>query len=246
MGINIYYRGSLSDPSELAEALGAIRAFCAKACWQCEDFSENYSGVALMTQDQAENPDKTSAPEEPWPDRPENDYGPRGRVSRLRPPPLLEETVTGVFVSPSASETLRFGFGNSGRLLNYVEFPAEFISNALPDTIHYIAFTHAVKVFDSPETHAAICLLLRMLKDRYMPNLEVTDATGFWETWDMKSLMGDHARMSALTGALRTSFGSGNLLKAVGVTIAGDGKIRLLDPVIKEAPPAKKNAPRVN
>jgi hypothetical protein len=85
-----------------------------------------------------------------------------------------------------------------------------------------------------------------MLKDRYMPNLEVTDATGFWETWDMKSLTHDHARMSALAGALRTSFESGKLLKAVGVTIAGDGKIRPLDPVIKDAPPAKKKAPRVN
>ena len=205
-----------------------------------------------MSQARMDDPGKfKSEPVEPWPEEPEGHYGPRARVSALRPPPLIEETVSGVIVSPPESESLRFVFDSQGRLVNYWEFPFELIINAIPDTVHYIAFVHAVKVLGSVETHIAICLLLRMLKRKYMKNLRGDDETRFWNTWDIAKLGRRHAEMGALIGLVGRSIESGGLLSELGAEIGGDGKIRLLDPDLSApAPKAKaaatKRKPRVN
>jgi len=243
LGICIYYQGSLNDPSRSGEALQDIRSFCESVGWPCKDFSEVYSGVAISTQEERDNPRKQEADpdEEPWPERPEGSYGPMFRIRRKRPPTLLEETVSGVYACPPNSESVRLVFDKTGRLVNYLDIPTDCVLNALPDTVHYFAFKHFVKICGDPVEHVAVCLLLKMLRDKHMSDLKVSDDTNFWNTWDFEELSSSHAQMGALIGAVQKSFESGALLKALGVDV-GEGKLKLLDTklpgMVREKPKA--------
>jgi hypothetical protein len=238
MGICISYKGSLSDPATLDQAVTEIRGFCNRVGWECQDFSEHYSGVVLGTQAEADGDPGTEVPDtEPWPE-PERPYGLRGRVSKLHPPGLIEETVRGVIVVPPDTESLLLVFDRSGRLVRYREFPAELIINAIPDTLHYAAFPNFIKTSGAPASHAAVCMLLHMLKEKFIKNLEVRDGAEFWETGDVKRLERKHAEMMALIGIFRGSKDVGALLRTLGVDIP-EGKVEILDSRI-EIPPATK------
>jgi hypothetical protein len=239
MGICISYKGSLSDPRMLDKALDEVRGFCRRAGWPCEDFSEHYSGVALTTQAEADDDPgaKPKHPPEPWPETKEK-YGLRARVSKLYPPGLIEETVRGVMVSPTDTDSLRLVFDKNGRLVNYMELPVDIVINAIPDTAHYIAFPHFLKTQGAPASHAALCLLLRMLKQKFMKNLIVKDPTRFWATGNFARLEREHAELGAIIGLFRTSKNLGGLLRAMGVDIPGS-KVEQLDPNLK-IPVAKK------
>ena len=104
--------------------------------------------------------------------------------------------------------------------------------NAIPECGHYLAMVHFVKM-DSAQTHLAVCLLMRLLQDKYMPDLHV-DATGFWENLDFRSLEAEYGYMGALIGVFRKSMESGTLRKHVGVEIAGSGKVTMLDTNLPE------------
>jgi hypothetical protein len=246
MGICISYQGSLSDPSTLDEALREIRGFCRSARWRCEDFSEHYSGVTLTTQAQADGDPsaKKIRDDEPWPELPEGHYGIRGRVSKLHPPDLIEETVRGVMVAPPDTESLRLVFDQKGRLVHYMELPAELVINALPDTIHYVAFPHFVKTSGSAASHAGICELLHLLKRKFVKNLKVKDETSYWKTGDVESLKRQHAAMDSVLGTFRKSKDLGGLLRALGADIPGGEKIELLDPRIDDLPATKAKKKR--
>src|SRR5437899_1252060 len=75
MGICISYKGSLSDPATLDEALREIGEFCHTAGWECHDFSEHYSGVVLSSQAEADGDAPIQHDPEPWPERPEGHGG---------------------------------------------------------------------------------------------------------------------------------------------------------------------------
>jgi hypothetical protein len=207
------------------EAIREIREFCTRVEWQCRDVSENYSGVVLSTQAQADGDPGTEEPDkEPWPPMPEGQYSLRGRVSRLHPPGLIEETARGVIVIPPDTESVRLVFDRGGRLVRYMDLPAEVVINAMP------AFPNFVKTSGAPASHAAICLLLRMLQQKFMTNLQVDDDTGFWETGSIDLLERKHAEMIAILGVFRESKDVGALLRALGIEVPTGGKIEQLVP----------------
>jgi hypothetical protein len=234
MGIIISYEGSLTDPSTLDEAISEIRGFSARAGWRCDDFSEHYSGVLLWTNLQQDGgPGAEERDPEPWPELPPGQFGLRARVSKLRPPTLLEETVRGALVRPPGTESLRLAFNSSGRLTAYIEVPAELVINALPGTSHYIFMPHWVKTSGAPASHAGICLLLRMLKQRLMTDIKVSDETGFWDTWDVRRLSRKHGEMAAFLNVLRESKNIDGLLRELGLELPNDQGIKQLDPSLK-------------
>ena len=51
--------------------------------------------------------------------------------------------------------------------------------------LHVFVKTHFAPV----EIHIVVIKLLRYLKQRYIPNLEVSDEAGYWETDDLEALM---------------------------------------------------------
>ena len=57
--------------------------------------------------------------------------------------------------------------------------------------------------FAGAPTHVAACALLRHIKDRYAPDLEVRDDTGFFDHGDLNRLRGELAGVDALLGAFR-------------------------------------------
>lgn len=171
---------------------------------------------------------------------PEGQYGIRGRVSKLHPPGLIEETVRGVIVSPPDTESVRLVFDRSGRLVRYFDLPPEMVINAIPDTVHYAAFPNFVKTSGAPASHAAICLLLRMLQQKFMTNLQVDDETGFWKTGSIEVLERKHAEMSALLSLFRESKDVGALLRALGIEIPASGRIEQLSPKLTMPSPARQ------
>jgi hypothetical protein len=232
MGISISYKGSLSDPTSLDEVVREVRSFCRQVAWECEDFSEHYSGVVIMTQAEADGARASEEREyEPWPESTEG-QSLRVRVSRLHPPPLIEETVRGVVVTPPDSDSLRLAFDCGGRLVRYLDLPAEVVINAIPDTNHYIAMPHWLKTTGAPATHAALCALLRMLKGKYMKDLEVSDETGFWKSGNVARLEFEHAQMGTLVGVFQKSLSVGGLLNGLGMEVPENGRIQMLDPRI--------------
>ncbi len=166
---------------------------------------------------------------EPWPELPEGETGLRGRVSRLHPPPLIEETARGVIALPPDTDSLRLVFDGSGRLVRY----------AMPDTNHYAAFPNFVKTTGAIESHVSICVLLRLLNGKFMNDLEVTDDTELWNTWNAKALERKHAEMRALIGIFRQSKDQGGLLRKLGVDIP-EGKVELLGSLEERPAPKKK------
>ncbi len=227
----------------LDEAIQEIRGFCQRAGWECQDFSEHYSGVLMTTQPQVDgDPGAEEPPDpEPWPEMPKGWTGMRGRVSRHRPPPLIEETARGVVAIPPDTESLQFAFDSTGRLVHYMEFPSEMILNAIPDTTHYVAFPHFVKTTGAVESHVAICALMLLLREKYIKNLVVKDDTRFWGKWDFQRLEREHRQMGALVGMFQASSDLGGLLRKLGVDIPAGAKLKQLDPKIP-VPKAKKKA----
>ncbi len=232
MGICISYKGRLTDPARLDEALAAIREFCGRAKWACHEFKEHYSGVALVTQAEADGDPvrkKKQMVDEPWPEETGPKTGLRMRVSTLNPPDLLEDTARGVIVETGDTEGLRLVFNESGRLVQYMEVPAEMVINAMPETAHYMAFKNFVKTSGAPQSHAAICLLLKLLKQSFMKNLKVNDPTGYWKNGDVQQLQLEHGVMGAMLGVVRPSLETGGLLRGLMLGDAQYGRIEFLD-----------------
>lgn len=171
---------------------------------------------------------------------PEGQFALRARVSRLHPPGLIEETVRGVIVMPPDTESVRLVFDRGGRLVRYMDLPAEVVINAMPDTIHYADFPNFVKTSGAPASHAAICLLLRMLQQKFMTNLQVDDDTGFWKTGSIEQLERKHAEMCAILDVFRGSKDVGALLRALGIEIPNNGRIEQLAPQCVMPPPQEK------
>jgi hypothetical protein len=189
---------------------------------------------------------KTADPDpEPWPET-EQTHGLRARIGKNRPPPLIEETVRGIYAIPPDTESLRLVFDHTGRLVHYMELPPEIVIGAVAGTNHYMAFPHFVKTQGATGSHVALCLLLQLLKRKYMPKLVVRDDTGFYKSGNLADLEQSHAELSAILGVLKRSKDLGGLLRWLGMEVA-DGKVRLLEPDIpKPAPAGKAAKPVVN
>ncbi len=207
MGIEIRYKGSLDDPSRLDDALEAIRAFCRRAGWRFEELSEQYSRVLIVRQEVADGDEEDPTDPEPMPPLTDaNRYGDltiSARVSRNRPPDLIEETCRGLFVDVAELGRLELRFNGRGRLCQYYELSPRVIHNAIPDTVHYIAYPLWAVTSGRWQGHVNLCELFRMLKKNFMSNLAVEDDTGYWDSGDLAKLRGEHWVMEAFSAPLK-------------------------------------------
>ncbi|MFN7921004.1 MAG: hypothetical protein U0Q16_12955 [Bryobacteraceae bacterium] len=247
MGIHISYSGSLDDPARLEDALAMVREFCGKVEWECIDHSEQISGVVLIEEEDWEKPrsrkskkereEEEEEEDEPWPE----DAGSlQIRISKKKPPPLIEDELRGLYVQVPDSETLILLFNRSGRLRYYHEVPAKIIRNAIAGATHYMGYQNNIKT-GGVLPHVGVCAVLKMLKARFMKNLKVTDKTGFYKTGNMEALERDHMVMGLFTGMMkRSSLFLEKILEAAGVPKGA--KITVLDNKIST--PAKSKARR--
>ena len=211
MGICISYKGSLSDPSRLEEAIAEVKKFCVRAAWRCEDWEEHVSGLLLAS---------------------------KGRAK----PKLIEEDLRGVYVCPPETESLRLVFDSKGRLAHYLELLEEMIKDPIPGTTYYLAMPNYCKTNGEPDVHLRMCLLLRILQAKFMPDLKVQDDTNFWKTGNFEKLCKEHLAMGLFIQSMNDPKKATEFLRSMGVDIPEGELVEVLDPNIPIPCPTKKKA----
>ncbi len=81
-------------------------------------------------------------------------------------------------------ESVSFFFDSEGKLQDVMTMMM--VRDGAIDPEH--AYVHVKTQFASPETHITIVKLLRYLKKKYIPDLEVMDEGEYWETGDQENL----------------------------------------------------------
>lgn len=226
MGIAISYNGSLDDVSRLDELVADVRQFCQSTGWEFAEISQYISGVALAgtaadftgPEKREDDPEDSKEDMANWPEELTTRMGGLTLRFDVGPPDLLEETWRGILVNPPGTESVWFTFDGHGRLCHYVDVPQRLIKGKLKDQKHYWCFPVFTKTSGRVDEHIGICLLLKIVRDKYMKNLEVEDGTGYFETGDLKKLHADNAVMAVFLGALKSNPGFlATIFKAAGL-----------------------------
>ena len=213
MGIAISYNGSLDDVSRLEELVADVRQFCQSVGWEFAEISQHISGVALAgtaadftgPKKRGKKPKGPKVDMEKWPEELTTRMGGLTLRFDVGPPDLLEETWRGILVNPPGTESVWLTFDAHGRLCHYMDVPQRMIKGKLKDQKHYWCFPVFTKTSGRVDEHIGICLLLKMVRDKYMKNLKVDDDTGYFKTGDLKKLHADNAVMAVFLGALKSN-----------------------------------------
>jgi hypothetical protein len=242
VGLTIYYKGKLNDPSKIGEVIEAIDAFCKRVGWKCKPYSEQISGVVLLRPEVSCDGQKSKRDpdEEPWPEPPPGADSFMARVSSRRPPNLIEETIRGVIITVAKVGQVQITFDSTGRLCRYMEIPDFAIHNAIPETSHWAAMPLWADTTGAVELHVGLCALFRMLQDRYIDNLKISDETGYWKAGNLKRLREHHMGMSALIGIFNQPENLNVFLEAAGLPPVK----KVHNPVVTSPPPKKPKRSR--
>ncbi len=182
MGVTISYRGSLADLDRI------------------EDFEDRVLDLALELGGQAElwrtaEVEKGDSP--PLCEAPSGPSGQRGTV------PLFDRRVVrGIILNLfPGQETTSLLISPEGWLINLVE-----IEEAEKGQLAEPPWCFVKTQFGPIEGHVALVELLDVLKREFIPNLEVRDEGGYWETRDLPGLTAKfkflQAAMKAFTDGL--------------------------------------------
>ena len=133
-------------------------------------------------------------------------------------PDLIDQYCRGIMVHPPGTDSLLLTFDAKGRLCQFMTIPLDKVSEPLRGHKFWMCFPLFCKTTGETDQHMAICLLLRMLRDRYIGNMKVDDETGYFETGDLKKLHSTHGAMAGLIGAFKSSPAlMKGLMKAAGM-----------------------------
>ena len=146
---------------------------------------------------------------------------------------LLEEVWRGIIAHPPGCESLALTFDGQGHLCRFVDIPGDMVKGPLRGQKHYLCFPLFCKTTGEMDQHIAICVLLRMLRDKYFKSLKVEDGTGYFKSNDLEKLKKEHRMMAGIVGALNSSpaFLTA-VLKAAGVDEEAAKSAVPLDPNI--------------
>lgn len=237
MGIVISYRGTLNDLDGIDGLIADVRLFCGAARWEFTEVAEQISGVAMMTADEfmdggGRRKKKKAPASTPVEELPEEETTNLGSVTlrfdSKNPPILIEETWRGIIAHPPDTESLALTFDGKGRLCQYMAVPQKFVKGRLKEQTHYLCFPLFCKTTGATEQHIAICLLLKMLRGKYIKDLKVNDDTGYFKTGNLAKLEEGHAMMAGLIGAIkRDPEFLKSVLKAAGKGDLAEGAVLL-------------------
>ena len=211
MGIVISYKGTLDDIARLDNLIADARLFCQQTGWEYTEVNEHISGIAMgspedfMGDHEETKPQLTPKQLEEWPEEETFRSGSLTLRFDSKNPDLLEEIWRGIVAHPPGTESLALTFDGRGRLCNYVELPRNCVKGALRDLKHYFCFPLFCKTTGETKQHIAICVLLKMMRDKYIGDLDVHDETGYFETGDLTKLREGHAVMAGLISAVKNN-----------------------------------------
>lgn len=164
MNLAIHYNGKLENRARLEEMLDEARYFCAEQRWSYLDIEESIKGQVERL---AESPQAETE-----------------RGAGVETPALLfpiDDTLTGISITVHpASEPLRLTFNRAGELAYYIPLN--------DGDVYWEIKSFSTGTQSGFETHIAVCELLRLLRDRYMPGLNVYDEANYFETGDAMRL----------------------------------------------------------
>ena len=220
MGIAISYSGSLNDVASLDHLIADVRLFSQAAGWKFDELTDIISGIAQTTPEDfmEEQEERKSTPVEEWPEEETFREGPLTMRFDSKNPNLIEDVCRGIMVHPPDTESFLLTFDLKGRLCKYVNLPHNMVKGKFKDLTHYLCFPLFCKTWDV-EQHIALCVLLKMLRNKYIENLQVFDDTDYYTTGDVSKLRDGHTMMAGLIGALKNNPGFlTGLLKAAGMS----------------------------
>src|SRR4051812_34417012 len=147
MAICIAYRGTLCDPSRVAELVTDVKAFAALVGWRCMTMAELVAaGVVNIT------------------------------------------GLSGVTLyPPAACEPIHLHVDRDGSFVNHFYYAlyadpqkVAMVRAATSDAATLTRSSWTKTQFAGAEVHAAVCVVLRHVKRRYAPDLEVHDDSGYF------------------------------------------------------------------
>ena len=247
MGVYIDYRGTLADMGRFDDLIADVIAFSKQAGWEFEEKIDIISGVLagdLLTRGEAKDSEQQEAgsTEEDPPEAYTVDYGAVKMRFNPRKIPFIEDTCRGVNVGVPDLGMIPITFDGAGRLCQFMELGDHMLQGPLKEFKHFVKFHLWVPTTGATEGHMALCGLLRMIRDKYIPDLAVSDLTGYWASGSTSKLR--------RTQALHGSFGravqeSPALRKALTDRLKADSAPEDAAPEDKDAPPVPGEKPAV-
>lgn len=179
MGVTIHYSGQLDDPAKLPELLLAVKHFCFKRGWAYREADERIIGQSecLVFNEVDVSGQLDDGTRVDWKD-----------VYYDTEVFDVDDHIRGLSIDVHPDcETVHLLFNRQGLLKRY--------EARAPGYYNEQEYFFVKTQFAPIEVHIAICELLRLVKDSYMPGLKVTDEGWYWET-------GDHEKLAMHLGVI--------------------------------------------
>lgn len=225
MSITINYEGTLDDPSRINEFIYDMKFHCRKLDWPCREVNERILGDAYYYMGNQLGDDE--------------EFG-LNMMALFIGQKSIDDRIRGVLIEPPGTESLNFTFNRAGELANYTPLPGRMTMESTPSgqTMSYSqepgyyleAPTNWISTTGQVTSHVLIVGLLRYLQTHHMSDLEVHDASEFWNDMDLKSLQWEHGRMNALLNYFRKPETIKSILEAAGIEIEGIENVRAVTP----------------
>lgn len=247
MGVCIAYRGKLSSPSLIPELIADLRARAKAAGWPYHEMPE------LVANGRVSCPGLTGLSVYPHPECEPVRFHfdaegvfvnhvyqamltPGSKAARA----MAEAMSSMIFATPAAAPKKgskkgakgpKKGGESTGPKLVVPTLPPDFGSPSFIDEGRRYNWTKTQ--FAGPDVHIAVCELLRSVKERYAPDLEILDDSGYYETGDRDKLLGALAYTDRILAATQSAFEAVTTSKRAPKTL--DGIIdRVNDELAKE------------
>jgi hypothetical protein len=206
MGICIAYQGKLSNPELVAELIADLRSKANAAGWRCKTMEElvaegrvtcpGLQGITLYPHRECEPVHFHVDPEGAFVNHfymalLSDEKKASMMIEALKESMVLTRTLTS---RGETEETRR------PRAARSSDAPSEAARagdpNEAPGTAFFkegARYNWTKTQFAGPKTHAAVCEILRYVKERYAPDLQITDDTKFFESGDYTELEANFA-----------------------------------------------------
>lgn len=243
MGISIAYQGKLSSPSLVPELVADLRARAEAAGWLYKEMPTllaegivncpGLTGLSLYPHKECEPVRFHFDAEGVFVNHfYQSLLSPDSEMARMMREALVESAMFTRHVAADLRDAGGAGAGGPGLHVAVAALPDNFGSSTFIQEGRRYNWTKTQ--FAGPDVHIAVCEVLRHVKVRYAPDLEIKDDSGYFESGDRDALLGQLAYTEHVAATAANAFQSVVGSKTPPATLGG-----LLDRVNDELAAAK-------
>jgi hypothetical protein len=228
MGISISYMGKLRSPDLVPELVADMRARAEAAGWLYKEMPallaegivkcEGLRGISLY-------PHKDCEPLRFHLDAEgvfvnhfyQSLLDPGSTMAKMMLETAAESALLTRSLSKSAKSAGKKGAG--GPRVSVAALPEDFASSSFLEQGRRYNWTKTQHA--GPDVHMAVCEVLRHVKERYAPDLEIKDDSGYFEDGDRDKLLGQLAYTDRIASLAADAFQSVAASKAPPTTLGG-------------------------